>query len=480
MEVPGGFGPRCAPAQPRASEQTPSVTTARRGPVAKRPRSVANHAVRSVWLLASLITLSGVTASCSRDKRSGDGGAGLGTTPPSLPAAHRSNEDEPAKAPPEATKPAEGAPEPSAHPEVVAAAPDSSSWSLGELSDIGPAGPASAWTRGVVMVSKANELVVLPVDGAGRFRELDADTASFAKYGRGPALTDRFAYWIDQRGRLLRAPLEDPKKVDVLHASARVGTRVAAVRSGERELVAFVAEQDDAPVSMLWASSGELLRLSPDEATATSVALVALDRALLAFTLAGRTGMSPVHARVVRVAARRVSLAEDRVIWVGPGSHPLTELEVTASGNPSGNERAFAFLAAASSITEFGLAHFPVTPDLPPLDEVRWSRYPNGIDPAPVAAARLCGKAYVFHARPSTAQPRSPQELRVAPIEGDTLGASEVVARARAFNDISVAQRPGGAILVWTGDRRTWAMTLGCPPTRLRGEPLRGAPPTEK
>lgn len=416
--------------------------------------------MRSVWLLASLITLLGVTASCSRDKRSGNGGAGLGTTPPSLPAAQRANEEAPAGGPSEATKPVEEVPEPSAPPEVVAAAPDSSSWSLGELSDIGPAGPASAWTRGVVMVSKANELVVLPVNGAGHFRELDAEASSFAKYGRGPALTDRFAYWIDQRGRLLRAPLKTPEKVDVIHASARVGTRVAAVQSGERELVAFVAEQDDAPVSLLWASSGELLRLSPDEATATSVALVALDRTLLAFTLAGRTGMSPVHARLVRVAARRVSLAEDRVIWVGPGSHPLTELEVTASGK----DRAFAFLAAARSITEFGLAHFPVTPDLSPLDEVRWSLYPNGIDPAPVAAARVCGKAYVFHAQPSTAKPRSPQELRVAPLAGDVLGAAEVVARARAFNDISVAHRPGGAILVWTADRRTWAMTLSCPP----------------
>src|SRR5690606_7947725 len=147
---------------------------------------MAHHAVRSVWPLAFLITLLGVTASCSRDKRSGDGGAGLGTTPSPAPAIDRSKSTELVERPTEATQPAEPAPEPSVDLEVTLAAPDSASWSLGELFDIGPAGPASAWTRGVVMVSKTNELVVLPVDGAGRFRELDAEAASFAKYGRGP------------------------------------------------------------------------------------------------------------------------------------------------------------------------------------------------------------------------------------------------------------------------------------------------------
>lgn len=421
--------------------------------------------MRFALLLASLITSLGVTASCSRDKRPGDGGAGLGAAQPGTPVAEQpaaTSEPEatPARAPsspPEETSAED--PEASSASAVATAAPGSLSWVPGELHDIGPAGPASAWTRGVVMVSKANELLLLPLDGAGHFRELDANVSSFAKYGRGPALTGRFAYWIDLSGRLLRASLKNPKQIDTLHPKARSGTRVAALQSGDRELVAFIAEQEDVPMSMLWTSTGELLRLSPEGATATSVELVSLKRAVVAFTLAGRTGMSPVHARPLRLARRRVSLADDQVVWVGPGSHPLTELEVIDTTQ----ERALAFLATARSITEFGLAHFPVGPDLTPVDEARWTAYPNGIDPAPVATARLCGKTYVFHAQPSTARPRSPQELRVAPIEGDTLGAPEVVARARAFNDISVAPRPGGATLIWTADRHTWAMTLGCP-----------------
>jgi hypothetical protein len=39
----------------------------------------------------------------------------------------------------------------------------------------------------------------------------------------------------------------------------------------------------------------------------------------------------------------------------------------------------------------------------------------------------------------------------------------DVLATSRAFNDVSVAARPGGAVLTWTADKRTWAMTLDCP-----------------
>lgn len=366
---------------------------------------------------------------------------------------------EPAEAP-EASPRAQSAEEPPADAtsEELGVARDPS-WGTGDLFDVGPAGPASASSRGVVMVTKHGEVVILPVDAQGRFRELSSDQAVFARYGRGPALTDQYAYFISLDGRLLQAPLRDPGNVKELASNARSGTRVSALRQGDRELVAFVAEIEGEPVSLLWSSSGELLRVTPEGSTASSVQLATLGRGAVVVSLEGRTGMSPVHARLIRLAQRRVNLDEDRVVWVGPGVHPLTELLLIARPPDS----AVAFLGVARSITEFGLASLTVQEALTPTEEARWTLFPNGIDPAPTAAAALCGKPFLFYAQPSTAKPRAPQELRVAEVRADGLGTPEVLARARAFNDISVAPRPGGAVLVWTADRRTWAITLRCP-----------------
>lgn len=448
------------------SAQAAADRTERRT-IASRAETVANHAVRFFWLLASLIGTLGVTVSCSRDKRPGDGGAGVGTTGATAPSATTSSSrpEPPTQPPPE--PPAEAAPDapeerpseadPSPPQEATRAAP--LTWGVGELQAVGPAGPASAWPRGVALVDKQSQLLLVPLDRNEQFEASDAPPERFARYGRGPGITDRFAYWIDLEGRLLRAPLRDPSKVEPLHASARAGTRVAALSRGERELVAFVALVDDEPTSMLWSNSGEVLRVSPEGSSATSVALVPLGQGALVLTHEGRTGMSPVHARPVRVAARRVSLGEDRVVWVGPGSHPLTEIEAVSTGP----KQVLGLVAAARSITEFGLARFAIDDALAPVDDTHWMLYPNGIDPAPVTAAPLCGGHYVFFALPSSARPRSPQELRVARIRGDAIEGAETLAQARAFNDISVASRPGGALLVWTADRHTWAATLRCP-----------------
>jgi hypothetical protein len=311
----------------------------------------------------------------------------------------------------------------------------------------------------VALVTKDNELLWSRLDKDGHFSPIDRPKTDFAKYGRGPAITENRAYWTNLRGQLLRAPLEGATEPEVVADKVSVGARVSALRVGKRDVVAFVRELEERRESLLWSSTGELLSLTPDSLTATSVTLVPSGTTPLALTLEGRTSMSPVHARIVRIAPQRVSLEDDQVIWVGPGSEPLTELAAV----PTGPGEALALLATARTITDFGLGHFHVTQALATVDDVRWLPYPNGIDPAPVAASVVCGAARVFYARPSDARPRSPQELHVAPIQGGQITGSEVLARSRAFNDISVAPRPGGAVLTWTADRRTWAMTLGCP-----------------
>ncbi len=53
---------------------------------------------------------------------------------------------------------------------------------------------------------------------------------------------------------------------------------------------------------------------------------------------------------------------------------------------------------------------------------VTWRAFPNGLDPAPLATAKSCGKTLALYARPSGARPHAPQELHIAAIGAEGLG----------------------------------------------------------
>jgi hypothetical protein len=153
---------------------------------------------------------------------------------------------------------------------------------------------------------------------------------------------------------------------------------------------------------------------------------------------------------------------EDVVVWVGPPAQPLSEVMSVKGAAGS----AWSFLALERTVTDFGLARFNIPRD-PAMDaNVEWLGYPNGINPAPVATADVCKRPVVLFARPSEQRPGSPQELHIARLVDQKLEASEVVARSRAFNNISLAPIRGpsgeGALLVWTADWRTWARPIFC------------------
>ncbi len=418
----------------------------------------SHHARPSALLLTGLVLLAAL-GGCSRDRSLGTGGGAVGTGTESAPKNEFKANDKAAAGEAEETPPSTSA-SPAAPPEpppsLVAG---NTKWKLGELQDIAPAGPATATPQGIVLATKDNEIVLAALRNSGRFQELELGATEFAKYGRGPSVVGENAYWIGSDSRLHRQKGFSSEKSEVLVEGAQPGTRTSAIRVGDRDLVAFVGKQGDQPIAMLWVEGQEPHILSPDGSTATSVILVPNGTTPLALTLAGRTGMSPVHARRIRVAKRRVNLDPDRVVWVGPGSHALSELTAVnvAKGQTMG------FLATAKNITEFGLAHFLLPSNPTEVEQVKWRPYPNGIDPAPVVAEAACGKRYVFYAVPSSTKPRAPQQLQAAPLDGDRMGQPEVLANSRAFNDISVAPTKQGAVISWTADRRTWATTLGCP-----------------
>jgi hypothetical protein len=169
--------------------------------------------------------------------------------------------------------------------------------------------------------------------------------------------------------------------------------------------------------------------------------------------------MSPVHARTIDVAETGPArLGPDVVVFVGPS--PEGHSEVAAAPSPEGP---VAFIPFAPNISSFGLSSLLIGKE-PHLDAaVRWRMYPNGIEPAPVAGALLCGWTWVAYARPSAAGPASPHLLVLAPVEKGALGPELPAAQGFDFMSVSLAPRAdGGGWLTWVGNGRSWIRAIRC------------------
>ena len=331
---------------------------------------------------------------------------------------------------------------------------------LRELSDVGPAGPATATEEGVAMLTKGDRIVFArsakgPVR-KGKIGSVSEPAESFKVLGRAPAVAAGFAYWAS-RGRLVRQRADGSGELETLADDARDGARVAAVVVGGKPAIAYVGRADAEGTSRvkLWLAPGRTLNLTAEGAGASSVSLAPLDGRLIAISIDGRSAMTPLHARSVGIdGAGPPVLGPDVVVWVAGPAHSFTEVTAGSDG-----ANAWALLPIERDATHFGLATVPLGSE-PKMDAaVQFLDYPNGIDLAPVASARLCGKPYVALARPSAAAPRSPQELVIAPISG---GETAVLANAAGFAAVSLAEVPGGGLVVYVADGRTWARGLEC------------------
>jgi hypothetical protein len=298
---------------------------------------------------------------------------------------------------------------------------------------------------------------------AGALEPVTASEAEFAPFAAGPALCDGFAYWVSQ-GRLVRRRFTGPSALEVLASDARDGTRVsAACGAGQPAIVAYIARAGDRGrlVARAWIDGITNVELTPEGAAANSVALATVKKGAVAITLEGRTAMTPLHARTVRVVAGKPELGPDVVAWVGGSAQPLTEVDALATDG-----KVLALLAMERDVTNFGLVR--ITIGLPPTMNAPadWQLYPNGLDPAPLAVAQVCDAAVAIFARPSEVRPHAPQELVLARASTQALTDPAVLARARTIVDVSVAPLERGALVVYVADRRTMALTLDCRKTR--------------
>jgi hypothetical protein len=330
-----------------------------------------------------------------------------------------------------------------------------------QLSDVGPAGPATATAHGVVMVTKDDQIALARFGKQGALEPVTTAGDAFHAASRGPAVAGDFAYWT-ARGQLVRRKLAGGVRQS-LADDARDGTRVAAAIVGAgksaRAVAAYIANAGDATAARLWIERVGTWTLTPEGAAASSVALAVSGTDAVVVALEGRTGMTPVHARVTDFASATPTLKEDVVVWVAGPAQPLTEIvAVDQAGS------IWAFLPLERDITRFGMAQIEIGPEPKMGAGITWRAYPNGADPAPIAAASACQGAAVLYAVPAEAKPGAPQELHLAAIEAGGLGAAQVIARSRAFSNVSLAEAPSGVLVSYVADHRTWATVVRCPP----------------
>jgi hypothetical protein len=347
------------------------------------------------------------------------------------------------------------------------------------LVDVAAAGPVTATERGLVMYDRENRLQLARLEaplGSGsapaetRISALPDQAGPFT-LARGPAVRRGLAYWVS-RGRLLGQSLGSAgtSAAIVLREDARIGTRAAVpvgaarLLGGLPQMAAYIARPDkpDAPpTARLWVEGQPAsFGLTDDLASAHSVALAATPVGLSVMFLEARTGMSSIHVRQITLSKKNEpSLGPDHIAWVGGPARSTTELFVLPDAEP----RLRGFMTLEQDVTHFGLVGLDVSLEKDALPvEPEWLAYANGIEPAPFALADVCGHAVVALARPSSPVPHAPQELVLIDLAAKPRFLPAVLARSRAFFDISLVGLTGGGLLGFVADHRTWARSIRC------------------
>lgn len=270
------------------------------------------------------------------------------------------------------------------------------------------------------------------------------------------------AFCPDRSGAIHRTTLAG--EGDRIVASSRTGTRVAAGSLGSGHvLLAYLASRKTSEgwVSEAW---GEVdddppQRLSEDGSGATAIDVAPRGQALIALTIDARAALTAMHARSV-VYEGGLRLGEDSVLFVGgPGDRQTAAvLALPQSG------KGWALLPIAKDVSEFGLALVRLD-DPPQVDEpVVWSMYPNGLDPAAIAAAMGNGRSWVARVRPRDAAPGAARDLELGDVTPEGLFTPrQVVATADSPGEIGLALDARGALWVsWLDASGSWIERWTC------------------
>ena len=276
-------------------------------------------------------------------------------------------------------------------------------------------------------------------------------------------MAGRWAYCQAAGGIVYRTTLgvNDTKQV----AKSQPSTRITAAALGpDHAVLATLDARRTTEGVMMQAfvtlDDGETVRLSEDGAGATVVRLVPRGDRAVALYIDARMAMVPVHARPLSLRGNDLVLADDAVVFVG--GPPERGIELTAAGAGSS---IFALLPMARETTDFGMAAIPIAEQ--PKDDVQpsWSLYPNGLDPAPVAASVGGASSWVARVRPSERVVGSPRIVELGRLDASggftSLGA---ISTGKHVTDMAITGDSYGSVWILYGDTNaTWLERRVCP-----------------
>lgn len=276
-------------------------------------------------------------------------------------------------------------------------------------------------------------------------------------------MAGRWAYCQAAGGIVYRTTLgvNDTKQIAKSQPSTRI--TAAALGPGHAVLATLDARRTTEGVMMqafVTLDDGETVRLSEDGAGATVVRLVPRGDRAVALYIDARMAMVPVHARPLSLRGNDLVLADDAVVFVG--GPPERGIELTAAGAGSS---IFALLPMARETTDFGMAAIPIAEQ--PKDDVQpsWSLYPNGLDPAPVAASLGGASSWVARVRPSERVVGSPRIIELGRLDASggftSLGA---ISTGKRVTDMAITGDSYGSVWILYGDTNaTWLERRVCP-----------------
>ena len=150
-------------------------------------------------------------------------------------------------------------------------------------------------------------------------------------------------------------------------------------------------------------------------------------------------------------------LGDDVVAFVGGAPERGVDLTIAGVGS-----KLFVLLPLPRETTEFGMASIAIQD--PPKDDVgaSWSLYPNGLDPAPIAASLDGG--WVARMRPREKAPGSKKVLELGRIDDKGAFTSLGLIADKTITDIAVATDAKKGVWIMYGDASaTFLERRACP-----------------
>jgi hypothetical protein len=250
---------------------------------------------------------------------------------------------------------------------------------------------------------------------------------------------------------------------DLVVAASRPGSRVQAVTfAGSHVALGYLANKKTTEgwVTEAWLSvdDGAPIRLSDEGSGATAIALAPRGDGALALTVDARAALSALHAREI-VYGGQVRLGEDTVVFVGGPVDGHTRPAIVAGAGLEG----WAFLPLAKDIATFGVVG--VRLEAPPKTDEPfvWSLYPDGLDPACVAAVETSSGTWLARARPERKGLDSPHLIEVGRWTPDGFSAAVAIPTRGVPRELTLAVDFKGALWIgWMDPYGSSLERLGC------------------